>query len=253
MLPALRYLSKNKHYIFVMRDPRSMLVSALKQCGDLGEDLAFCKKYGLEENSQGGAEDRQWAWVVQQHDATNRAAKLSSLFLDIVLWTGFRFYWFTEVLSQVAPVLALRFEDMKADTTTETKRINEFLQLNVAETKIREIATQRLDSKKSNIRSGHAQAFLNELDQDTLDYCANLMKKHLHRDLLLKWKTDVKSTWCPSCKVGTDGLLVVRFEVGDRVAVSSGPLKGIITEQMFATVSNDQPDRNGAIEVQYGQ
>ena len=47
MLPALRYLSKNKHYIFVMRDPRSMLVSALKQCGDLGEDLAFCKKYGL--------------------------------------------------------------------------------------------------------------------------------------------------------------------------------------------------------------
>ena len=150
-------------------------------------------------------------------------------------------------------MLALRFEDMKADTVTETKRINEFLHLNVAEQKIREIATKRLDSKKSNIRSGHAQAFLNELDQDTLDYCAKLMKKHLHRDLLLKWKTDVNTTWCPSCKVGTDGLLIVRFEVGDRVAVTGGPLKGVITDRMFATVSNEQADAQGAIEVQYGQ
>ena len=43
------------------------------------------------------------------------------------------------------------------------------------------------------------------------------------------------------------------FNVGDRVAVTGGPLKGVITDRTFATVSNEQPDAKGAIEVQYGQ
>ena len=43
-----------------------------------------------------------------------------------------------------------------------------------------------------------------------------------------------------------------RFSLGDQVTVTGGPLKGVITDLLFATVSNERPDATGAIEVQYG-
>ena len=58
----------------------------------------------------------------------------------------------------------------------------------------------------------------------------------------------VRSAWETSFKAKASRF---RFEVGDRVFVIGGPLKGVITHRRYATVSEEKPDAKQRIEIQY--
>jgi hypothetical protein len=183
LLPHISTLAKDHAYIVILRDPRSIILSALKQCGDIDLSM-YHTKCDYEEDDVDMA-------------SLNNIILTSDAFRDIVVWTSFRYHWFKNVIAKIAPVLLLVYEEMKDHPQREVKRISSFLGLDQLDSVYADVSNA-LSSKRlhkngenaqesSNLREGSKNAFVRDFNDTVLAHCNKLMSRHLHPDLLSKW------------------------------------------------------------------